>query len=387
MKKIKVNADVLIAQAINRPCVDKIPLYTRVDGGNDTGFSGSSKTEKWLKASDNNYNSPTNIRKVFITGDKVVTQLYRPIKKSGAFDTAGCWREYKMTGTQNLFKCVESQVKYESNMRKYYMEKQINRDAEEPVYMEITGKGLRALSHPWVLSNIEELYFDWTLLAAEGNKNDDIKCSEILSACLNRKKGNVRDAFPLNLFLSANEDKSLDWRSKYPRLKCVALISNLKFVLRNNFDRGKPGIDSIEDSLILWYQREKNLELIKNSNSLFIVSDDIRDKSDANKFRYSLREGIYKYDRDVLAEYFREVEGRYNDWLFERRRRNMGDIDNTVSKKSDLELLLDDVESKVGSEEALKVLVMTMANIKEAEIFDGMSVEGAVKYRKMLGGK
>lgn len=381
MSNITKNIDSIISQAINKPKVDGIPLYARIDGEQEQGFiKSTSKSDKWEKASKTTYSSPTNVRKLIISGDKIVIQTYKPVIIYGKPSSDGCWTEVKLDGDNNLIKLVGQMLSYDSSLSKYYMEKQINSKCKEPDRVIIKGTGLGALTTPWVISNIEEIYFDISLLASETYRNMAIGCNELFNEYLKGKRGLVDSNIALRMFMEATGVTTENVRNKFPRLRIVSLISELSNVLKNNYDKGKTNIDSIEESIKLWVESEVNINLIKQSNSLMVINKIDKDIPKYNT-KFSLRDGIYRYDNEVLVDY---VEG-YKKRVQERTKEVKKEIVRTA--KSDLEILLDDVEEKRGRNDLKALLLIALDGMPKEEVeqaFKEMSEEGEKKYRKYL---
>lgn len=378
MGTITKNLDTIIGQAIHGPKVDGIPLYAKIDGTQEVGFNNrqGNKSDKWIKATESTFTSPTNIRKVFITGGKVEVQLYKPAIVKGKADTQGCWRKISLTGDNNLYKVVQDSL-------------DINRKDR----VVIKGTGLGALSSPWVASNIEEVYFDWTILASEIYKNAGIGCNELLQSFLQGKRGYVKSNIALEMFIRANGGNIKDLRARYPRLKVVGLISNLGKILEYSKDRGNSSLKNVEDSIKTWVKMESNIELIKSSGSLVIINE-INSDLDKYNTNFSLRDGIYKFDRDILSYTFSDYEKRVKEYLKEKSKgeslqgKNEVDIEDIRTEKSSLEELLDTIEETQGLADAKSVLILTLSgvSVKEVnEVFKQMSTEGEKKYRKLLG--
>ena len=220
----------------------------------------------------------------------------------GKVDSKGTWREVKLDGDNNLNELIRESLDYSNRLSRYYMEKQIDSEAKKPRRLILKGTGLKALSKPWVTSNIEEVYFDWTLLMSETYRNAGIGCDELLDRLQSGKRGYIKSGIPLKMFNIANTEGVNNIRTRYPRLRCIGLISNLSYILSKDFDRGKTGIDSLEDSIKLWSKMDRNIELIKQSNSLIVMNelDDIK----GYNINFSIRDGIYKFDKEVLNGHF-----------------------------------------------------------------------------------
>lgn len=394
MANISKNLDTTLSQAINGPKVDGIPLYSRVDGSQEIGFNSgqSGKSEKWERASLTTFTSPTNIRKVFIAGDRVVINLYKPAIVKGKPDTQGCWREFKLSGDNNIHECAMKGLSYSQNMSKYYMEKQIDSRAEAPNKVTIRGYGLGAISKPWVLSNIEEVYFDWSILASETYKNAGLGCDKMLETYIANKRGYTQSDIALQMFMVANSANIKDIRSRFPRLKCVGMISELGKILGAAYDRGKPGLDSVEDSILLWSKRDINIALIKQSNSL-IAMNELKEDIPIYNTNFSLRDGIYRFDRDILRPYFADYERRVKDHLRAEvgQRATKSDTAEVTAdekiEKSELEILLDNLTETRCLADAKSVLILSLAGATVSEVnttFKSMSDLGEKKYRALI---
>ena len=51
-----------------------------------------------------------------------------------------------------------------NDLSKYKMSQITGVAATEPINYKIDGNGIGIVSNPWVCNNIEEIYFDWTML-------------------------------------------------------------------------------------------------------------------------------------------------------------------------------------------------------------------------------
>lgn len=386
MGKVTINLDTLVSQAIHRPSVDGLPLYTRIDGNEQT--NESKKSEKWIRASKSIYSSPNNVRRVFVTGDRVVVQLYKPIIKNGKPDESGTWREIKYAEQLNLFKAVEDSLYYLTKISRYYMETAVNPNAVEPVRYRITGTGLSALSNPWVCSNIEEIYFDWTLLAAEQFSFAGIGCDKLLNSYINGTRGLQSNKIPTAMVLHANSGNITDIRNRFPRLKCVGLIGNLSNILDSDTDKGKSIIESIEDGAKTWCKLEKNIALMKAGGDLVIINelDDIPMGINTN---FSIRSGIYKYDDEVLQPYFDSYVAKVTAY---RVKQKESAEKATRIEKSDLERALDaiivDKDDAIAKKIIKPVLMLTFDGMAKSEVervYREMSSEGEKKYRALMG--
>lgn len=390
MASIVKNLDTIISKAVNGPKVDGIPLYTRLDGTQELNGVAKVKSEKWEAVSKHTYSSPTNIRRLFITGNRVLIETYKPVIVNNKPDGRGCWREIKIQ-EDNIMEIAKKLVTYRNDIQKYYQSKQMGVEATQPDKITIKGTGLGVLSSPWVLSNIEEVYFDWTLLVGESNRNKISECEKVLNAYVSGKRGYVKSNVPLEMFIGANSCNIKNMRTRFPRLKCVGLISELDKVLQVGIYKGNQNIDSLEASARMWLEEPTNIEIVKKSNSLMMICKVNSDLPHYNT-NFSLRDGIYKYDQEVLSKFFEEYAQRVKNKAREnqasRQKQDEVKQEEVVNTtKSELEELLDSMEGECSQADIKSVLYITVSGCKKSEVdelFNSMTPEGAKKYRAML---
>ncbi|MEM4385662.1 MAG: hypothetical protein QXD03_03850 [Candidatus Anstonellales archaeon] len=358
-----VNLDNIISKCIHTPRVDGYPLYARVDGSLEEGMSVD-RGEKWLKACNHTYNSPTNIRRVFITGRRVVIEYYCSRVIEGKPDSTGRWN----------FKQLE--VDLRELIYNHF------RGVEE---VRFKGTGLSSLYKPWVTSNIEEVYFDWTLLFSEVYMNSGLGCNELLQAYLsNKARGLYKGDIATNMFTLATFKDIQDLRNRYPRLRVVGLISELDSILSMGFSKGK-NIKDIIGEETLWYKDSINMELIKQSNSLIVINE-LKDVGKVNK-KFIVRDGIYKYDRDILKNFVNLYTSKIDEYLYKPVEEVKTDVIERL-EKSDMEVYLDEIEASRGAGDVRNILLLALDGLSNQEVelfFKSMSSEGEVKYRKLIG--
>lgn len=374
MSSFIINLDTYCSKALHRPSLDGDPLYARLNE------VSSDKSEKWIKASASTYSSPNNIRKVFIHSKGVLVQLYKSAIVRGEADKAGCWRSTSFPDASDLLTLVNKNLSYNQNMSKYFMEKHVNPNAKAPDKVTIRGTGLSALSTPYVCSNIEEVYFDCSILASEAFLNAHIGAGELLESYINGKRGLVQSNLPTDMFFLANNGNIKDLRTRYPRLRCIGLISELSSILNQKYDAGEL-LSDVSDSEKLWVKRDSNVELIKQSNSLVIMNDLHSDISMLNT-TFAVRDGLYKFDAEVLKQYFDKYTAevsKYKEIKLEQQEK---------SARSSFEVTLDNVYDKLGQENAKSVLMLSLSGLAVSEvnkIFSEMTVSGQKKYKSLMG--
>lgn len=305
-----INLSSMLIKHVNKPCIkdSNIVLYTHIAGyegellGSDVEIS---KNAKLMEIGQRNYSSPTNIRRVFITSNKVLVQTYKPIIKSGKPDVNGCWN-------------VSSLEK--ENIKDIF----INNEKER-----FTGNILKVFSKPWVISNIEEIYIDWTLLISDDIQNRFPEAAQLLQSIINNSGGRlIKSDLPQRIFEDANGGNIKSIRERYPRLKCISMISNLEQVINSQFDKSKSN-GSTEDFSMLWIESETNKELVKKSNSVVIINTLFDDIGRVNR-NFAIRDGVYKFDAEVLKPYFVNIQ---EVMLEEARKKRDSQIENKGTGK------------------------------------------------------
>ena len=83
-----LNINSILTKYINKPSItaNGIVLYTHVDGyrGELTAMEKLAiANSKVAMIGQSNFSSPTNVRRVFITGNRVVLQTYKPLSREG----------------------------------------------------------------------------------------------------------------------------------------------------------------------------------------------------------------------------------------------------------------------------------------------------------------
>lgn len=391
-----INLDTIYKEALHKPSVDSIPLYTHIDGKQETFMSGNegARSQKWTTLSETTYSSPNNVRKVFFTSKKIVVQYYKPYIKSGKSVETGCWRTTALKDTDgtsiDLIEMGMNMINYDNLLMQYKISGQ---NTEKPENIKIGGTGLVALHKPWVCSNIEEVYFDHSILFSSVYRN--LGFENILQLILSNQSKILDGKIAQGILVNAVNTNIKNLRNRYPRLKCVGLISNLDTILNQNYDKGKPGIDSVQELREFWYLKPINKDLIKGAGGVVSFSKLTDGISPLNK-TFALRSEIYKFDAELLYKFFEEYKERILN--FERQQRDIKlgkatspevgetvieESNNTNNVKSELEELFDEIYSKAGEKEAKKLANLTFSGYTKLEILteiNKMSTEGKNRY-------
>ena len=362
MTAIRINFDKEVEKLIHYPRFEGTPLYTRIPNCREKYANSqedySSRQPAWIKWSQLSYGSPNNIRRVFITSEGVKTHLYQPVVNKSV---KGKNTSLKREGAYKDFKMQEVLGDLMRGSRNYV----------------ITKTGLNALATPWVASNIEEIYFDWTILLS-----DDI---------MNMGKGNLfneltapsnvgitRSSLPFELFEFACRSEQ-DIRTKFPRLRVIGYIQQLDRVY--NMVGYKGGEESVEEMGKLWCSN-KIVKAAGMDPNCRILLYNVPNVSKYNT-EYRSREGIYLFDLEVLQPYFENRNKRINEFKAGIVKKG-SEVVNT--NKTQIEITLDEIYNRDGEAFIERVIneMFTSRDYARQTLKD-MSTEGQKRYSRWLG--
>lgn len=415
MARTKTTVDVskIAKKYIHRPLSsDGYALYPRIDGYKKSddyeGEEVAYKSQKFMEQSKHYYNSPTNIRRIFITGHKVYVHYYANIRtKSG--NTKFSFKTTSSGSDENLFEIAKSMLEYNIEWSKYLMEKNINPKATEPTKYSITKNVMNAASGTWVCNNLEEIYFDWTLFLSPDLAPyfGEYYTNNAIAAFLS---GNIQGQEIINnkmieTFIQFNMGGVKKLRNRFPRLKIVGMISNLDRLIQGNPNiRMTPSsifVDSmkikeiVEKNHATWYI--KNREQILNSGAFVLLSDISKDLPKFNT-NFIVKDNFYKYDFEILKKEVEVYKTNIEDY---KRKQRYGGTEgtsdtqeNAMTEKeiemSEMESYLVNIENQYG-EKVLKNAIMYTAlgsglTVKDLrEVFKDFTKPNRKRMAKMAG--
>lgn len=331
-----VNIGNIVVKGVHGPNVDGYPLYTPSDG-----YSGGDKnrTDKWIKMSQGKYNSPTNIKSVIITNKRVITKLYKGVFENGKL------------ARRTLIKAVDNLEEYAMCL--------CNTEPMMKLEYKATGTGIKALARPWVATNIETLYFDWTSLLDE-----DVvamiglpKIKAILCRQATLSKQEV-----VNIVSNELKCQIEGLSERYPRFHKIAFCFDLEQFV-DQYGNIAPDLPGATVVTIPTARRDK----------------------------FGMRPGIYKYDDNVLSRYISEITQVGNG--------SKSDKKSQEDKKTDKTEETDAVEvkrpTKAGEEEKLLMSIYTKAGLEgvkkaigmcDKSLVDNLTQEGYELYQRALNG-
>lgn len=348
-----INLDKLLAEMVHRPRIDGFPLYARVDNQLESGdgLIIENRGGKWDRASKISYNSPGNIRRIFITYKGVYIHYYTPV--------VGDKRKSLVQGTKFPIPLNEVLTNmYGSGM------------VTEPRY-RVRGQALSILYKPWVCSNIEEVYFDWSILLSEDIAN--MGMGNLFLAYTNIKSDKMVDYQPIkNIFEITCLRNISNMRERFPRLRCIGYISLL--------DEIYEAVEQIRDksSLKVWCNNEIIIDAIKNPDIVVSIYkfDDVKD----GNTKFSIKDGLYLYDRGVLKEYQRRFKEKVKNQI-------KNDIEDDKNKSS-IEIKLGQIKEKYGLSMAKIAFNVAVSGIDQDEVrnvINNMSTDGKNNYANWIG--
>lgn len=373
MKETRINLDTVISKYIHRPVVKQgklslPPLYARVGSESETNFDAEGMRDiAWQNTVKHTYNSPTNVRRLFIGEHSVTIQYYQsPIRKDKS--GSGCWETYTYEEEDNIGQLAQRLI-----------------DGER-IYF--TGTGLAALSRHWTMSNVEEIYITPAILLSEAMNGRVDGGKQRYINMINIQGKMAADNNPQAIFEFANGSNVKNIRNRFPRLKTVAFATNLDMMLSlsgaKNIRDGLPA--SLSDLGVNWYKHIWNLGG-GECGSIAISTIPFEDNKPCLEF--AVRPGIYRFDAEIIQDF----AAQYKERALELARQNRDSKDSepvveSNSVKSEYELLLEKLLAENGEEKFRMAMTLTFMRSPQQEIdetFNAMSDEGRQKFRPWIG--
>lgn len=318
---VTVNLNAAINKAMHRPITKNggYTLYTKFGDNSSAENSQMTEAEKdaeFIEKSKSNFNSPTNIRRVFITHDKVYVHYYCPYiinnSKAKYFSEAELIPVPDSKGTK-LFEIATSMTEFnELNMLfktqpGHRAASTIFAEANKKIY-KTNGAMMNIISSYYACNNIEELYFDWTLLLSNDleaylPESHRVTLNKVIfnNWCHSQQYRKNYDNFMLELLSQLLDLRSTEeLTKKFPRLKAVGIISNLSDIMKNPNVINTEGLLKSKNDIKTWL--ELNNQLIVQSNSIVQISLTTSLLSKPN-YTFKIKDQQYKFDHDYLKDY------------------------------------------------------------------------------------
>lgn len=341
-------------------------LYPKVEGYNGTSENAEATTKAeadptYKAQSVNNYNSPTNIKRLFITAKHITIEYHTGPVINGV--SSNRWTQVAARDANtglSLYEIAEKIATYEDDMHKHMMEKAINKGAVAPTQYVIDGK-FNVGSHPYACSNIEEIYFDWSVLLSHETAPYFIELlkkatpAEIAMKFVNFNTTFVgENPMPINLFAAQSAGGAKDLRKKYPRLREITFISNLEDLTMSGMTVGfmkTPENESTGAAYKTWY--ELNEETIKSSNTCTIRGNMTNQVPNPNE-KFEVKSGIYAFDLDKLSNhvktYVDSIKNLMRQQKYGTTEYEPAEADAEDFEMIDIEKRLLEIEEKYGQD-------------------------------------
>jgi hypothetical protein len=309
---------------MHRPVLkDSGVLYPQIEGYQGADEGGISKIQvdpKFVAKSKTDFNSPTNIRRVFITYSGVWVHYYVPYKTANNTGRHFTSKQYELPDNckcSNMYEVIEHMVSREAEIQQYMNEKTVNRNAVAPDEYVIKGNVFGAFSNNYACNNIEEIYFDWSIIMAEELMplfaNTNFRVSNIGAFVTGNAPKLIQDK---DTFIKAFEQFNSNGNTKnvldrFPRLKVIGFVSNLDAIMKldSGVNNALGMIKDFENSTKSWYIL--NSGIIKASNSS--VSINTINRANPNK-QFKVKDTQYKFDKEVLKLFTVAYQKKVDDF-------------------------------------------------------------------------
>lgn len=361
-------------------------LYPKVEGykGASENAAVTTKAETdatYVAQSKNTYNSPTNIKRLFITAKHITVEYH-----AGPIINRTSGNRWMQTATVDsntglsLYEVAEKIATYEDDMHKHMMDKAINKGAVPPTQYVIDGK-FNVGSHPYACSNIEEIYFDWSVLLSYETAPHfqellkGAKPAEIAMKFVNFDSNVViENPMPINLFADQSAGGSKDLRKKYPRLREITFISNLEEITTSGQAVGfmkTPEDEHTGAAYKTWY--ELNEAFIRSTQTLTIRGNMTSQVPNPND-KFEVKSGIYVFDSDKLDAHVKSYVDKIKTLIRQQRYGTAEEIPAEADAEDfemiDIEKRLLEIEEKYGQDTMYSVWqhAFNGAGIPKAEV-------------------
>ena len=310
-----INISELVGKLIHSPILytdtDEIPMYVKV--------KEKPHDVKYMENMSKTYNSPNNIRRIFLTYSGVTINWYVPYVEN---------KRQLRAYTKN-FHFNTSIDSTASDILKAGLNGEVDEQSK------LVGSPISLLNNLYECSNVEELYFDWTYALADGcidsikeiaNENALNKYEFINSIGYAQKFSEINTDHFRNI---VDETLGENWKERFPRLHQVGIISNLDSILKNNTMYGEDSMLRSIGKINTWTEINKGILL--NNNSYGIVDDLGIEKTGTgiNKI-FIVEDSVYKFDKEHLLSFSVAYGKKAADFLLQEKYMNSGDTTDDI---------------------------------------------------------
>lgn len=371
------NLNSIVGKMIAKPCrTDGTVLYMREDNTLE-GFDG--KFNKVTKDTRTQYNSPDNLRRIFITHKRVIIQYHTGVANS---KNSSLIREYSYGGElgngerrMGLVRQLGLEKATGGFVNRVKRELEEKGELKEGEIVDLKGFGLGALYKPWVYQNTEEIYIDWLPFTCFDKKGvtDLSRCSSIEQKMMKI----VGESLGI--------DNLEELRKRYPRLQKIVYVENLdlmyekfKSLLNSNIDedidkRMMSWIDRIEDRTGMKFRESKGMMGEREAVEIIVRKD--------NKWikEYSAKKAIYTFD-SKLEKHFLGLVTKYDEIYGKKVEKVRSKEKGNIEKSLDTIL---DTQGEQGVKNVVKVALAT-GQCDKNQLLKELTEEGYKKYSAII---
>lgn len=314
----KLNLDSLVASTVHSH------YYKKVDGSE----AGNSKYVSNVERSKDIYSSPRNIRKLFIKCNGIDVVYYRPlVGKTELSETI----KYKEADTKLIVRAL-----------KEYIAEMTGKLPANMNTVNVTGTGFDSFLKDLSISNLEELYFDWSLLlgnkelfgnmirftgvgtlgvkvfkeemyaevnSVRKNKIVYVKAEALDGESWNNVSGGRELAAQLISYITScmcgNKKGGLS--TNYSRLKYIGFIGNSGVILKSDGGITKESIKKYDRQAIYNFYDPRKLNEVfgAGTGGFFKYSIFVDTGVDLFSAGFRVDTALYQFDSDKLEDYFK----------------------------------------------------------------------------------
>lgn len=393
MAEKKYNLDAVLNKYIHRPVFKTdtgyLPLYGR--SGNESESQDDAelaKNKNWVQKSQITYNSPTNVRRLFIGDRKIFIQYYQPPISNGK-SSGKYWSECTYDSEEALGEIGNDILTYNNRVQEA-----LSNNAKIPAKTRMIKTGLGALHNSWTMSNLEELYISPMILLSEDIQSiiSPAKAMKILNFFSNTPAGKaISDRSLVDIFERVNGNDVKNIRNRFPRLRFLAFMSNIEDAINlpnvRNLREGLP--EQNLDIALNWMTFALNHNV--NSVSSFVYSSVAYDKSIKFYSSFAVRPGIYKFDAEVLSIFGEKYKNKVLEIGRQNRDKDKDEKPNdTISEAHELEKYLDEIVAQYDPSMVTVAAKLALARYKSGaikEMYEQFTPEGKDKYKDIFSGR
>lgn len=240
------------------------------------------KTDKWAKMVEKIYTSPNNVKRIFITRKGVGVDLY-------------C----HMTGRNG----THFFLAYPGHVCQGFEQAKAAAMGMTPPTVRVTGTGLNVIETPWVCSNVEEIYFDDSVLCSVDVQNAGMgNLLQVLGPGVGSGRSDIIKALFTRFGLLGSSQQNID--KKFPRLKYVGYINMLYEVYTAwvSAEKQAPRTQSVDKIVEKFTEHPVVASAFQSPTLATHLWTLQRPRLNSD---YSIRTGTYVFDRDILDNYFK----------------------------------------------------------------------------------